>query len=273
MLLKPFEYAVPGSVDEAVQLLSAPDSRVLAGGATLINMMKLRVASPGRLVDVGNLADLKQIVVGDDGSLELGAGVTFTEMIASEAVRQYRPILRHVASTLADVQVRNRATIGGNVCHNDVNNNLPPLMLAVGASMTIVGADGERQIAADEFFMAPFWTAVAPGELLTQITIPPRAHGRSDGWAALRVGADGPGIVNAAATRFGDSVRIALGGVASRPIAVTSAGDPAEIQAAITHANLSPPSDVHATTQYKRHLAGVLGLRAARQALSETEAM
>lgn len=273
MLLKPFEYAVPTSVDEAVQLLSAPDSRVLAGGATLINMMKLRVASPSRLVDVGKLADLQQIVVGDDGSLELGAGVSFTELIASETARQHRPILRHVASTLADVQVRNRATVGGNVCHNDVNNNLPPLMLAVGASMTIVGADGERQVSADEFFVAPFWTAVGPGELLTKIAIPPRAHGRSDGWAALRVGADGPGIVNAAATRVGDGVRIAFGGVASRPVAVVSTGEPADIRAAITDANLSPPPDVHATVEYKRHLAGVLGLRAAQQALSETEAL
>ncbi len=271
MLLKPFEYAVPASVDEAVQLLSAPDSRVLAGGATLINVMKLRVASPSRLVDIGNLADLKQVVVHDDGSLELGAGVTFTDLIASEAVRQHRPILRHVAATLADVQVRNRATVGGNVCHNDVNNNLPPLMLAVGASMTVVGADGERQVPADEFFIAPFWTAVGPGELLTKIVIPPRARG--DGWAALRVGADGPGIVNAAATRIGDGVRIAFGGVASRPVAVSAAAEPDEIRAVIADANLSPPPDVHATTEYKRHLAGVLGLRAAQQALSETEAL
>ncbi|MDA4110649.1 FAD binding domain-containing protein [Mycolicibacterium holsaticum] len=273
MLLKPFEYAVAASVDEAIQLLSAPDSRVLAGGATLINMMKLRVASPHRLVDIGSLADLKQIVVGDDGSLQLGAGVTFTEMLASETVRAHRPILRHVAATLADVQVRNRATVGGNVCHNDVNNNLPPLMLAVGASMTVVGADGERQVPADEFFIAPFWTAVGPGELLTKIVIPPRPPRRSDGWAALRVGADGPGIVNAAATRIGDGVRIAFGGVASRPVAVSAAAEPDEIRAAIADANISPPPDVHATTEYKRHLAGVLGLRAAQQALSETEAL
>jgi carbon-monoxide dehydrogenase medium subunit len=273
MLLKPFEYAVPTSVDEAIDLLSAPDARALAGGATLINVMKLRVASPSRLVDIGKLADLKQILVRDDGSLELGAAVTFTEVIASQAVRRQRPILHHVACTLADVQVRNRATVGGNVCHNDVNNNLPPLMLAVGATMTVVGADGERQISANDFFVAPFWTAVGPGELLTKIEIPPRAHDPSDGWAALRVGADGPGIVNAAATRVGDGVRIALGGVASRPVAVVSGTDPAEIRSAINNAKLAPPGDVHASTDYKRHLAGVLGLRAAQQALSETEAL
>jgi carbon-monoxide dehydrogenase medium subunit len=273
MLLKPFEYAIPASVGEAIDLLSSPGARVLAGGATLINVMKLRVASPKRLVDISQLEVLKQIVAHPDGSLDLGAGVTFTELLASPAVQQRRPVLNHVAFTLADVQVRNRATVGGNVCHNDLNNNLPPLMLALGATMTISGAGGERRIAAEDFFVAPFWTAVGAGELLTGIHIPPKPHDRADGWAALRVGADGPGTVNAAATRIGDRVRIGLGGVAGKPISLTSAADEHDVTSVIDKAALAPPADVHGSTEYKRHLASVLGLRAARQAMSETEAL
>lgn len=273
MLLKPFEYAVPASVGEAIELLSSPGARALAGGATLINVMKLRVASPARLVDISQLAELKRIVAHPDGSLELGACVTFAELLDSETVRQQRRVLTHVAFTLADVQVRNRATVGGNVCHNDVNNNLPPLMLALGATMSIAGVGGARHVNADDFFIAPFWTAVGAGELLTGIHIPPKPHERVDGWAALRVGADGPGIVNAAATRIGSRVRIGLGGVAGKPISVSSEANEAAIEAAIEQAALTPPADVHGTTEYKRHLAGVLGLRAARQAMSETEAL
>lgn len=273
MLLRPFEYAVPASVGEAVDLLSSPGARALAGGATLINVMKLRVASPSRLVDISQVEELKRIVAHPDGSLELGAGVTFTELLNSTTVRQRRPVLTHVASTLADVQVRNRATVGGNVCHNDVNNNLPPLMVALGATMTITGAGGERRVTSDDFFVAPFWTAVGAGELLTGVHIPPKPHERADGWAALRVGADGPGIVNAAATRIGNQVRIGLGGVAGKPVSVTSDGDEHAVETAIGEADLAPPADVHGSTEYKRHLASVLGLRAARQAMSEAEAL
>jgi CO/xanthine dehydrogenase FAD-binding subunit len=157
--------------------------------------------------------------------------------------------------------VRNRGTIGGNVCSNDPTNHLPPLMVAVGARMTIAGAGGEREIPAEEFFLGVYLTAVGPGELLTRIAIP---AGRKDGFAAVTLGADGTCICNAAASVNG-SVRVALGCVDAVPVLLT-ADSPAGVADAVRGANLVPPSDVHATSEYRTHLATVLATRAAQEA-------
>ena len=172
MLLREVEYARPQSIDEAVSLLGAHEgARALAGGQTLLNVMKARAASPDVLVDLNGLEDLRAIRTGRDG-LELGAMVTYTQLMASSEVEVTRPIVAEVAATIADVQVRNRGTIGGNLCSNDPTNHLPALMSALGARMTIVGAGREREVPAEEFFLGVYLTAVAPGELLTKITIP-----------------------------------------------------------------------------------------------------
>src|SRR6266536_1621984 len=196
MLLREVEYARPASVQDALRLLSEHEgARALAGGQTLINVMKARAASPDVLVDLSALDDLRGIDLGADGTVTLGAMVTYTEIVESVEARA-RPILGEVCSQIADVQVRNRGTIGGNLCSNDPTNHLPPLMVALGAKLTIAGADGERVVPAEEFFLGVYLTAVGPGELLTKITIPP---GRSDGFASVPVGRDGTCIVNAAA--------------------------------------------------------------------------
>ena len=148
MLLREVEYAKPGSVAEALELLAANDgARALAGGQTLINVMKARAASPDMLVDLNGLAELRGIELASDGTLTIGAMTTYTELMRS-AEAKARPILGEVCATIADVQVRNRGTIGGNVCSNDPTNHLPPLMVAVGARMTIVeGAVGMVRLA------------------------------------------------------------------------------------------------------------------------------
>ena len=152
MLLREVEYAKPGSVAEALELLAANDgARALAGGQTLINVMKARAASPDMLVDLNGLADLRGIELAADGTLTIGAMTTYTELMRS-AEAKARPILGEVCATIADVQVRNRGTIGGNVCSNEPTNHLPPLMVAVGATMTVLGAGGEREVPASEFF-------------------------------------------------------------------------------------------------------------------------
>src|SRR6266542_3525171 len=144
MLLREVEYARPASVQDALRLLSEHEgARALAGGQTLINVMKARAASPDVLVDLSALDDLRGIDLGADGTVTLGAMVTYTEIVESVEARA-RPILGEVCSQIADVQVRNRGTIGGNLCSNDPTNHLPPLMVALGATMTILGADGER---------------------------------------------------------------------------------------------------------------------------------
>ena len=282
MLLRSVEYVRPGSIDEAVRLLGTHgNARALAGGQSLVNVMKLRVASPDVLVDLADLEELRAIEASPDGGLELGPMVTYSELMLSAPVAERRPILGEVAGQIADVQVRNRGTLGGNVCSNDPTNHYPPLMVTMGATMTVRGPDGERVVAAEEFFLGVYMTAVGPGELLTKITIPPASGG--DGFAAVAIGKDGTGIVTAAATLNGDgtieSARVAIGCVAAVPVRATQmeqalAGHEAteeRARAAVQGlgASLDPPDDVHASAEYRRHLAEVLAVRAVVQAAGE----
>src|SRR5262245_44204143 len=146
MLLAEVEYARPETVDEAVRLLAGRDNaRVLAGGQSLINVMKVRVASPDVVVDIGRIEELKGVRRTDAG-LEIGAGTTYADLIRSDEVRAARPVLADVAIRIADVQVRNRGTVGGNICSNDPTNHFPPVLAAIGASMTIRGVEDERTV-------------------------------------------------------------------------------------------------------------------------------
>src|ERR687884_1512883 len=207
MLLREVAYAKPSSLAEALEILAADDgARALAGGQTLVNVMKARAGSPDTLVDLNGLDELKGIELGADGTLEVGAMTTYTEIVSSSEARA-RPILGEVCAQIADVQVRNRGTIGGNVCSNDPTNHLPPLMVALGATMTIRGRDGERSVPAENFFLGVYLTAAGPGELLTKVRIP---AGKGDGFAAVTIGRDGTCIVNAAASLDG-GLRVAIG--------------------------------------------------------------
>jgi carbon-monoxide dehydrogenase medium subunit len=261
-LLREVEYVKPSSLAAALEALAANDgARALAGGQTLINVMKARAASPDALVDLNGLEELKGIDLGSDGTLSIGPMTTYSELIDSAESRA-RPILREVCAQIADVQVRNRGTIGGNLCSNDPTNHLPPLMAAIGAELTITGPSGERTVPAQDFFLGVYMTAVQQGELLTRITIP---AGKRDGFAAVTLGIDGTCIANAAASANG-SLRIALGCVDAVPV-VVEAESPDGVRAAVRAAKLDPPSDVHASSAYRAHLAEVLAERAARQAM------
>jgi aerobic carbon-monoxide dehydrogenase medium subunit len=266
MLLREVEYARPTTVEDAVRLLGEHDgARALAGGQTLINVMKARAASPDVLIDLNALSDLKGIELGADGTLELGAMATYADVMESAEARA-RPILGEVCAQIADVQVRNRGTIGGNVCSNDPTNHLPPLLVAIGASMTILGAGGERTVPAEDFFLGVYMTAAGPGELLTKISVPP---GKSDGFASVTIGAEGTCIVNAAASLDGGSPKVAIGCVDAVPVLVRPASaDAGAVREAVAGAGLQPPSDVHASADYRRHLAEVVTVRAVAQASS-----
>jgi len=263
VLLRAVEYSKPASVADALAILVQHDgARVLAGGQTLINVMKARAASPDVLVDLDALEELKGIELGGDGTLTIGAMATYTDIISSAEARA-RPILGEVCAQIADVQVRNRGTIGGNVCSNDPTNHLPPLMCAVGATMTIASESGERVVPAAEFFLGVYLTAVGPGELLRSISIP---AGKHDGFAAVTLGAEGTCIANAAASLDG-SLRVALGCVDAVPVVVEPpSADEDAVRAAVRGAGLQPPADVHASSEYRADLAEVLAVRAARQA-------
>jgi carbon-monoxide dehydrogenase medium subunit len=266
MLLAPVEYAKPTTLDDAVRLLSAHDgARALAGGQTLTNVMKARAAAPDVLVDLNGLEELRAVARAGDGGLELGSMVTLSELMRSSEVAEARPILAEVAAQIADVQVRNRGTIGGNICSNDPTNHLPPLIAALGATMTIRGADGERTTTSDEFFLGVYMTAVGPGELLTKLTVPP-AGGSGDGFASVTIGSDGTCICNAAATVQDGQARVALGCVAAVPLVLTCAAEESPVREAVSGAGLDPPSDVHASADYRKHLAEIVAVRAVQKA-------
>src|SRR5215210_3063907 len=265
MLLAAVEYAKPTTLEDAIRLLGEHDgARPLAGGQTLTNVMKARAAAPDVLVDLNALDELTTVSRGD-GGLDLGAMVTLTELIRSSEVAEARPILAEVASQIADVQVRNRGTVGGNISSNDPTNHLPPLVTALNATMTIRGADGERTVSGEEFFVGVYMTAVAPGELLTKITIPAAGEAR-DGFASIPIGKDGTCIVNAAATVDGGQARLALGCVAATPVVLSASADENGVRQAVQSAGLDPPSDVHASAEYRKHLAEVVAVRAVEQA-------
>jgi carbon-monoxide dehydrogenase medium subunit len=276
MLLREVEYARPATVDEAISLLAAHEgARALAGGQTLVNVMKARAAAPDVLVDLQDLSELREIGFSSDGMLEIGAMVTYAQLLSSSEVDVARPILAEVAGTIADVQVRNRGTVGGNVCVADPTNHLPPLLVALDAAFTIRGPGGERTVSAEDFFLGVYMTAVGEGELLTKVSVPP-SSGAGDGFAGLTLGRHGTYIANAAATVSAEGARIALGCVDAVPVRATAmeerlaSGDFSEeaVRAAADGlcAALDPPGDVHASSDYRRSLAETSAVRAVLEA-------
>jgi len=276
MLLREVEYARPSTVEEAIQLLAQHEgARPLAGGQTLVNVMKARAAAPDVLVDLADLRELREIGFSSDGLLEIGAMVTYAQLMSSSEVEVARPVLAEVAATIGDVQVRNRGTVGGNVCVADPTNHLPPLFVALDARFTIRGAAGERTVPADEFFVGVYMTAVAEGELLTKVSLPP-SNGAGDGFAGVTVGRHGTYIVDAAASVGAESARIAIGCVGATPVRASEmeerlagsdfSSDAVRSAASNLGASLDPPSDVHGSAEYRRHLAEVSAVRAVVQA-------
>ena len=276
MLLREVSYARPSTVEEAVTLLTEHDgARALAGGQTLVNVMKQRAASPDVLVDLADLEELRGISVSGT-TLEIAAMATLAEIMRSSEVDVSRPILAATAATVADVQVRNRGTLGGNICVNDPTNHFPPLLVAIGASMTIRSASGERTVTADEFFVGVFETAVGEGELLTRISVPAAGRGTGDGMAGVTLGAHGTYVSNAAASVVDGTWHIALGCVGAVPHRATAVEaaltgtdlDEAAVRSAVEGLGdtLDPPADVHASAEYRRSLAETSAVRAVLQA-------
>ena len=274
MLLRDVEYARPASVEEALELLAEHDNaRVLAGGQTLVNVMKLRMIGPDRVVDITRIPELRGVRVAADGALEIGATTTYAEIVEAVDVWAARPIVAEVASIIADVQVRNRGTIGGNVCLNLPTNHFPPVLVAIGAELVIAGGDGERTVAADDFFAAPFTTAVRAGEVLARVRVAPRGAHEGDAFVAMSAGRESQSIVHVAASVRLDGgaigeARIVVGCAGPRPVRALAvedalggaAPDEQAVAAAVRGlgATLAPVSDVNATADFKRHVAEVL---------------
>jgi carbon-monoxide dehydrogenase medium subunit len=273
MLPREVAYVRPGTIDEAVRLLGAYDgARALAGGQTLVSVMKQRAAAPEVVVDLADLSELRSLSVSaDSSSLEIGAMMTYREIMRSPEIAAGRPILAEAARTIADVQVQNRGTIGGNVCVADPTNHFPPLLTALGATFTIRNADGTRTVGAEEFFVGVYWTAVGEGELLTHITVPLSRPGDGDALEGITLGANGTYIVNVATSISRGGLRIALGCVSAVPErarAVEEALGDRELTSEIVTAavqglgrTIDPPSDVHASAEYRSALIEVCAVR------------
>ena len=269
------EYTRPSTVDDALAALADEDAKVLAGGQSLIPLLRLRMSAPSVLVDLGGLAELRG--VREDGdALVIGAMTTHATVLRDPLVAWYAPLLAQATATVADRQVRHLGTLGGSLAHADPAGDLPAVSLALDATMEVVGASGARSVPAAEFFVDYLTTALAPGEVLTAVRVP-----RRDGWASHyekfnRV-AQGWALVGVATMVRRDNgaiaeARVALTNMASTPMRASATeaalaganADPAAVAAAAAQAaeGTSPADDLSASAGYRTHLARVLTERA-----------
>jgi carbon-monoxide dehydrogenase medium subunit len=268
-----FDYVAPGSVDEALRALAdgGEDAKVLAGGHSLIPLMKLRMAAPSLIVDLRRLDELKGVSA-ENGSVSLGALVTHHQVATGGF-----GLASAAAATIADQQVRNMGTIGGTLAHGDPASDMPAVLMALEGSVIIRGSGGEREVAAADLFEDFLTTAVGEGEILTQVKFPKlegygfgyeKFNRRQEDWAMVAVSA----LVKKGADGSCEDVRIGLTHMGSVPLRATAAeaalkGQPLNadtIAAAAEQAaeGTEPPSDLNASVDYKRHLARVLTRRA-----------
>ena len=279
-----FSYHRPGSVREAVSLLAqwGDDGRALAGGHSLIPMMKLRLAAPAHLVDLAGIAELKGIS-SDGNAIVIGAMVTQHELVASELLGAKIPILRETSLQVADPQVRYVGTLGGNLANGDPGNDMPAVMICLGATYQIAGKNGDRRVAARDFYRGLFATALQSGEVLAAIRIPapPAGHGYAYEKLKRKIGDYATAAAAVVLTMNGGTVAscsIGLTNVAATPlwaeeaakIAVGSALDAATVKraAAAAEATTSPASDARGPAHYRTKMAGVMVSRALARAKS-----
>jgi len=281
-----FGYEAPGSLEEAFGLLRqhGEDAKLLAGGHSLLPAMKLRLTQPEVLIDLSRVPGLNGIRQ-DGDTLVIGALTTHTEVSTSETVRSLLPGLADTASVIGDLQVRNRGTMGGSVAHADPGADLPVTLTALNASFVLTSAEEERTVAADDFFVDFFTTALEPNEILTAIRIPLPATRARTSYAKLPHPASGYVVVSAAAALTVDGAsactgaRVVLGGVGGTPHRATEAEaalegqalTPEVIAAAAARAaeGIDPHADSYADEDYKRHMAVVYARRALEAATAQ----
>jgi aerobic carbon-monoxide dehydrogenase medium subunit len=282
-----FAYHRPTSVKEAVGLLAqlGDDGRALAGGHSLIPMMKLRLASPANLVDLAGIAELKG-ARSDGNDIVIGAMTTQHKLIGSELLASKLPILCETSLQIADPQVRYVGTLGGNVANGDPGNDMPAVMLCLGASYHVMGKGGERRIAARDFYQGAYFTALETGELLTAIRIPVPAAGHGYAYEKLKrkIGDYATAAAAIVLTMSGDKVAtcsIGLTNVAETPlwaeeaakILVGSSLDAATVKRAVAAAEAitAPAADARGPARYRTKMAGVMLTRALARAKSHAK--
>ena len=288
MIPAQFDYVAPSTLDEALSLLAQhqDDAKLLAGGHSLLPAMKLRLAMPQMLIDIGRIKDLSYIRE-EDGQIRIGAMTTHYQIESSDRLRELCPLLPDTAATIGDVQVRNKGTIGGSLAHADPAADWPAAIIALGAEMVAAGPGGERTIKADDFFVDMLTTALEPDEILREIRIP-APQGRT-GQAYLKVPQPASGFavvgvaVNLALNGGSEckSAGIAITGVASKAYRASgvesalagNALDEGTIKGAASHAvdGVDANGDLYASETYRRHLAQVYTRRAIEAAAANAK--
>ena len=287
MIPNEFEYHAPTSLDEALKLLAqhGDEAKLLAGGHSLLPMMKLRFAEPQHLVDINGIAELKGIEM-DGGTVRIGPMTSENAIIASDTLKEYCPLLPDAARNISDPQVRNRGTIGGDIAHGDPANDHPALMLACDAQFVLRGSNGERTVAAADFFLGTYWTALEADEVMTEIRIP--AFKPGTGYAYMKLKRKQGDWATAAAAVVlemnGDTcsaARIGLTNVGPTALHATDAAaalvgkpvDDAVIEDAAQKAMAicDPAEDLRGDAEYKTHMAGEMTRRAIRLAVQRAK--
>ncbi|HEX2376120.1 MAG TPA: xanthine dehydrogenase family protein subunit M [Gaiellales bacterium] len=271
MIPHAFDYEQPASVADAIAMLGkhGGEARVLAGGHSLLPLMKLRLAAPDALIDIGRIASLRGITDTPD-SITIGALTTHAQVAGSHAIVTGCPILAETAAGIGDTQVRNRGTIGGSLANADPHGDLPAVLLALEGEVSAEGPSGQRTIAAADLFVDYLQTSLSQDEIITAVRVP--KAGRS-AYVKFNRRAQDWAIVGAAAVVDGASARIALTGVGSKPMRASAAeaafsGSNAAEAAAHASDGLDPPSDTAASGEYRAHLARVLVRRALEAAMA-----
>jgi aerobic carbon-monoxide dehydrogenase medium subunit len=282
-----FEYHRPANLSEAVALLGRLDSdaRVIAGGHSLIPMMKLRLATPTHLVDLAGVAELKGVHL-EGGEIIIGAMTTQHEIIGNELLAQHAPILRETAEVIADPQVRYVGTIGGNVANGDPGNDMPALMMTLGATYVLRGASGERRVAAREYYLSPYETAAEPGEVLAavHVPLPPAGHGwayeklkrkvgdYATAAAAVILTVSGGAIATCAISLTNVAGTALFAADAAASVVGTALDKPTLARAAeAATAIAEPAADGRGSAEYRAKMAGVMTARALTRAFARAK--
>ncbi|WP_298258553.1 xanthine dehydrogenase family protein subunit M [Bradyrhizobium sp.] len=285
MIPGPFSYHRPTTVADAVKLLSTlgDDARPLAGGHSLVPMMKLRLATPEHLIDLHDIAGLKG-VTRDGNNVLIGAMTTQHELLASEVIAKSIPVLHEAALLIADPQVRYRGTVGGNVANGDPGNDMPALMLTLGAAYRLEGPNGVRKVAAADYYQGAYFTAIEAGEILTSISIPVPAAGHGHAYEKLKrkVGDYATAAAAVVLTMSGGKVEtcaIGLTNLSETPLLADAAAkavigtslDAASLKkaAAAAQAIMAPAADARGPVEYRKHVGGIMVMRALQRAAAK----
>ena len=271
MIPPPFDYKRASSAAEAISIVSqhGDDAKFLAGGHSLLPLMKLRLAQPAVLVDIARVNDLSYIRDAGD-HIAIGALTRHTELERSSLLQQHVPLLSHAASHVGDPQVRHRGTLGGSIAHADPASDLPATTLALGATYVAQGPNGTREIAASDFYKGFLESALAADEMLTEVRVP-KMDGAGWSFQKFNRRAQDWAIVGVAAWRKGANAGVALVNMGSTPILASSVnqaiaqGASVEDAARLASSEAEPQDDMNASADYRRHLASVLVRRALEQ--------